>query len=184
MSLCKGFSQGGSNADIVIADAFLKNVTAGINWDLAYEAVLNDAENEPLDWSNQGRGGLMSWKSLNYIPALDFDFLGFGTNSRSISRTLEYAYDDFCVATLAKNLGKPYETHQQRSENWQNIFREDQTSFIDGKDTGFTGFFQPKYLNGTWGFQDPILCSRIGGFCSLTSNAQETFESGIWENQL
>lgn len=44
MSFCKGFSQGGSNADIVIADAYIKNLTEGIDWETAYEAVLSDAE--------------------------------------------------------------------------------------------------------------------------------------------
>jgi len=188
MSLCKGFTQGGSNADIVIADAFVKNLTGPvpINWTHAYEAVVNDAENEPLDWSNEGRGGLMSWKALNYIPALDYDYLGFGTNSRSISRTLEYSYNDFCVATLAKGLGKEddYRKYMARATNWKNLFKPDQTSYINGNDTGFTGFFQPRYLNGTWGFQDPILCSPLDGFCSLTSNPQETFEDSIWEYQL
>lgn len=44
MTFCKGYSQGGSNADIVIADAFVKNLTAGIDWDTAYKAVVSDAE--------------------------------------------------------------------------------------------------------------------------------------------
>lgn len=188
MSLCKGFTQGGSNADNVIADAYVKNLTGPvpIDWALAYEAVVNDAENEPLDWSNEGRGGLMSWKALNYIPALDFDYLGFGTNSRSISRTLEYSYNDFCIAEMAKCLGNSdgYEKYSARATNWKNLFKPDQTSSINGVDTGFTGFFQPKYLNGTWGFQDPILCSPLDQFCSLTTNPQETFEDSIWEYQL
>jgi len=185
MSLCKGFTQGGSNADIVLVDAFVKNVT-GVDYQLAYEAVVNDAENEPLDWSNEGRGGLTSWKALGYIPYLDYDYLGFGTNSRSISRTLEYSYDDFCIATLAKALGKEndYLKYISRASNWKKLFKEDQKSYINGNDTGFVGFLQPKYLNGTWGEQDPILCSPLDGFCSLTSNPQETFEDSIWEYQL
>jgi putative alpha-1,2-mannosidase len=47
MTFCKGYSQGGSNADIVIADAFVKNLTAGIDWDTAYKAVVSDAEGTP-----------------------------------------------------------------------------------------------------------------------------------------
>lgn len=182
MSLCKGWTQGGSNADVVIADAYVKNLT-GIDWELAYNAMVNDAENEPLEWSYEGRGGLQSWKRLNYVPYLDFDYLGFGTNSRSISRTLEYAYNDYSLSIVAKGIGKQDHTkYLSRAGNWQNLFKEDQTSFLgNGTDTGFTGFFQPKYLNGTWGFQDPIACSPLATFCSLTSNPSETFESSIWE---
>ncbi|XRM40408.1 hypothetical protein ABZX51_003730 [Aspergillus tubingensis] len=188
MSLCKGWTQGGSNADVVLADAFVKNLT-DIDWDLAYEAMVNDAENEPLEWSYQGRGGLQSWKTLNYIPYHDFDYLGFGTNSRSISRTLEYAYNDFCVATVARGLNKTddYLKYLARSTNWKNLFKPDQRSFFpNGTDTGFVGFFQPKYRNGTWAHQDPMDCSPLATgptWCSLTSNPSETFESSIWEYQ-
>ncbi|KAJ9200810.1 CAZyme family GH92 [Paecilomyces variotii] len=182
MSLCKGWTQGGSNADVLLADAYIKNLT-GINWKLAYKAMVNDAENEPLEWSYEGRGGLMSWKRLNYIPYLDFDYLGFGTNSRSISRTLEYSYNDFSLSTVGKGIGKEYTKYLSRASNWKNLFKADQESFINGTDTGFTGFFQPKFLNGTWGYQDPIACSPLTDFCSLTSNPSETFESSIWEYQ-
>jgi putative alpha-1,2-mannosidase len=44
MSFCKGSTQGGSNADVVIGDAFLKHITEGIDWSTAYEAVISDAE--------------------------------------------------------------------------------------------------------------------------------------------
>lgn len=182
MSLCKGWTQGGSNADVVLADAYVKNLT-GIDWELAYKGMINDAENEPLEWSYEGRGGLQSWKRLNYIPYLDFDYIGFGTNSRSISRTVEYAYNDYAVATVGKGLGKEdYTTYFSRSGNWKNLYKSDQKSALaNGTDTGFTGFFQPKYLNGTWGYQDPIACSPLVDFCSLTSNPSETFESSVWE---
>ncbi|KAI6086437.1 glycoside hydrolase family 92 protein [Hypoxylon rubiginosum] len=180
MSLSNGWTQDGSNADVVIADAYIKNLT-GIDWQLALEAVIQDAEVEPLEWAFHGRGGLKSWKDLSYIPYLDFDPAGFGTNSRSISRTLEYAYNDFCLATLAQGLGRDdlYNTYVQRSANWQNLWKSDQDSLINGNDTGFLGFFQPKYQNGTWGFQDPIACSVLADFCSLTSNPSETFEASL-----
>ncbi|USP76580.1 glycoside hydrolase family 92 protein [Curvularia clavata] len=182
MSTCQGWTQGGSNADNVLVDAYIKNVTTGIDWNLAYEAILNDAENEPFEWSYQGRGGLTSWKRLNYIPALDFDPIGFGTNSRSISRTLEYAYNDYNLAVLAHSLGKDTAAkYFARASNWENLYKADQTSSINGSDTGFVGFFQPRYLNGTFGFQDPIACSPLTDFCSLTSNPSETFESSVWE---
>lgn len=182
MSLCKGWTQGGSNADVVLTDAYVKNLT-GVDWDLAYKAMVNDAENEPLEWSYEGRGGLQSWKRLNYVPYLDFDYLGFGTNSRSISRTVEYAYNDYGIGIVGKGLDKEENAkYFSRANNWKNLFKADQTSFLEnGTNTGFTGFFQPKYLNGTWGFQDPIACSALASWCSLTSNPSETFESSIWE---
>lgn len=64
--------------------------------------MVSDAEDEPLNWSVEGRGGLNSWKNLHYIPTDDFDPYGFGPFTRSISRTVEYAYDDFCIAEMAK----------------------------------------------------------------------------------
>ncbi|KAM4063088.1 glycosyl hydrolase family 92 protein [Hirsutella rhossiliensis] len=186
MSMCQGWTQGGSNADILLVDAYVKNISASspIDWALALEAVMVDAEREPLEWSHHGRGGLRSWRELGYIPYLDFDPVGFGTDSRSISRTLEYSYNDFCLATLAAGLGQPEAVrhkYMERSMNWRNLWKEDQTSVIRGKDSGFRGFFQPRYMNGTWGFQDPIACSALAGFCSLTTNPSETFEASIWQ---
>ncbi|EGX92636.1 glycosyl hydrolase, family 92 protein [Cordyceps militaris CM01] len=187
MSLCRGWTQGGSNADVVLADAFHKNLSSSsggtIDWDLALRAVLADAEDEPLEWSVHGRGGLRSWKALGYIPYLDYDPYGFGTNSRSVSRTLEYAYDDYCVATLAGGLGRRdlEDKYLRRSTNWVRLWKADQRSSINGSDTGFAGFFQPRYANGTWGYQDPIACSALAGFCSLTTNPSETFEASIWQ---
>ncbi|KAM3449137.1 hypothetical protein MY3296_007175 [Beauveria thailandica] len=183
MSLCSGWTQGGSNADVVLADAFHKNLSTSIDWDVALRAVLADAEDEPLEWSVHGRGGLRSWKALNYIPYLDYDPLGFGTNSRSVSRTLEYAYNDYCIATMAGGMGKGEleKKYSRRSMNWLNLWKEDQISVINGTDTGFRGFFQPKYQNGTWGYQDPIACSALASFCSLTTNPSETFEASIWQ---
>lgn len=181
--MCKGWTQGGSNADVVLVDAYVKNLSNTIDWELALEAIVTDAEKEPLEWSYHGRGGLQSWRKYNYIPYLDFDPVGFGTNSRSVSRTLEYSYCDYCLGALAGGLGKGdmQKKYMKRSMNWQNLWKKDQTSVINGKDTGFKGFFQPKYMNGTWGFQDPIACSALASFCSLTTNPSETFEASIWQ---
>tara|TARA_R110002060_G_scaffold50936_2_gene61849 strand:- start:277 stop:654 length:378 start_codon:yes stop_codon:yes gene_type:complete len=105
MSLCKGYTQGGSNADNVLADAYLKGISDDIDWQIGYEAVVKDAEVEPYDWCCEGRGGLDSWKSLGYVPVQDFDYKGFGTMTRSLSRTLEYSYNDFVITKIAAGLG-------------------------------------------------------------------------------
>jgi len=50
MSLCKGFTQGGSNADIVLVDSYLKNITENVDWDTGYEAVVSDAEGSLMNF--------------------------------------------------------------------------------------------------------------------------------------
>ncbi|KAI1813662.1 family 92 glycosyl hydrolase [Poronia punctata] len=187
MTFSKGYTQGGSNADVILVDGYLKGLTTGIDWDTGYEAVVKDAEIEPFDWCCHGRGGIDSWKTLGYIPVQDFDYKGFGTMTRSISRTLEYSYNDFTIAQMAGAMNKTSDAakYLDSSDNWRNLYKENQTSKLyDGTDTGFVGFFQPKYLNGTWGSQDPLQCSNIdntGSVCSLQNTGGETFESSIWE---
>lgn len=183
MSLCKGYTQGGSNADVVMADAFLKKV-AGVDWDTAYEAVVKDAEVEPANWDVEGRGGLRSWKKLGYIPEDNYDPDGTGTETRSISRTVEYAYNDFCIAEMAGAMGhkEDYKKYIERSSNWKNLFKKDQTSSLNGENTGFTGFLEPRYMNGTWAYQDPIFCSPLLNFtsCYLNPDGHETYEGSSW----
>ncbi|KAF2433552.1 glycoside hydrolase family 92 protein [Tothia fuscella] len=188
MSLNKGYTQGGSNADIILADAYQKGLTEGIDWNRGYDAVVKDAEVEPFDWCCNGRGGLDSWKALGYIPVQDFDYKGFGTMTRSISRTLEYSYNDFVIAQMALAMDKQADAEKYiaRSSSWLNLFKDDTPSFINKTiNTGFVGFFQPRYLNRTWGYQDPLKCSQIDdnptSVCSLQNTAAETFESSIWE---
>lgn len=62
------------------------------------------------------------------------------------------------------------------------MYREDQNSTINGTETGFSGFLQPKFLNGTWGFQDPIFCSPLLNFtsCYLNPDGHETYEGSAW----
>ncbi|KAN0111029.1 glycoside hydrolase family 92 protein [Hyaloscypha variabilis] len=189
MSLCKGFTQGGSNADVVLADAYLKNITEGVNWTTAYEAVLKNAEVQPLDWTTQGRGGLASWKSLGYIPINDYDPFGGALRTRSISRTVEYAYNDFCLSLLSPFSPTPSTTHSlyhSRSTNWQNLFLPTQTSptlpSTSPSNSNFTGFLQPRFANGTFAFQDPVYCSPVLGFedCGLDAGGGEMYEGSVF----
>jgi len=54
MSLCKGYTQGGSNADNVLVDGYVKGLYENIDWTAGYAALIQDAEVEPFDWSNEG----------------------------------------------------------------------------------------------------------------------------------
>jgi putative alpha-1,2-mannosidase len=107
-----------------------------------------------------------------------------GLETRSISRTVEYAYNDFTIATLARALGHLDDANKYlgRSENWKNMFNPAQTSIINGTDTGFVGFLQPRFLNGTFGVQDPIYCSPLLNFtaCYLNDGGGETYEGPVW----
>lgn len=99
---------------------------------------------------------------------------------------MEYSYNDFCIAQMAGEMGKSsdYDKYIESSSNWKNLYKADQTSvWWNGTDTGFVGFFEPRFLNKTWGYQNPLNCSFFDDYssCSLTNNGQETFESSIWE---
>ncbi|KAI5289384.1 hypothetical protein KEM54_003956, partial [Ascosphaera aggregata] len=155
-----------------------------VDWDTAYEAIVKDAEVEPSNWDVEGRGGIESWKNLGYIPTDDYDPYGTGLITRSISRTVEYAYNDFVISEMAKKRGRldDYSKYVKRSQNWKNMYKIDQTSVVNGKQTNFTGFLQPRFANGTWGYQDPAHCSPLLDFdqCYLNAGGGETYEGSPW----
>ncbi|KAL1835263.1 hypothetical protein VTK73DRAFT_5904 [Phialemonium thermophilum] len=189
MSFCRGYTQGGSNADVVIADAFVKNLTQGIDWETAYEAVVSDAEEEPQNWALEGRGNLVSWHKLGYIPWNDVDYNGTGPASRTISRSVEYAYDDFCIGTLAAGLGRPAEEvarYRRRGGNWRNLWNAEQRDLYRDADgdvvqSGFRGFLMPRLLNGTWRYQNTRTCSPVWDMhgCYFDT-AHDTYEGSPW----
>lgn len=175
MSFCKGYTQGGSNADVIIVDSYLKKLT-GIDWTQAYAAIVKDAEVQPDNWNLEGRGGLRSWKTKGYIPFADDDEGGLRT--RSISRTVEYAYNDFCIAEMANATGRAedFTKYAERASNWMNIYDPDHESM------GFKGFPQPRLTNGSFGFQNATLCSLLNNFhgCYLDRGGHETYEGSPW----
>ncbi|KAM0816939.1 putative Secreted glycosidase [Seiridium cardinale] len=188
MSFSQGYTQGGSNADVVLADAFAKNLTDGIDWNLAYEAVLKDAEIEPRDWTSVGRGNTEAWKEYGYIPHDDIDRNGTGPMSRSISRTVEYAYDDFSIALMARGLGHTTdeEKYLERSRNWKNLYNPEQVDRYVQKDgtvvdSPFQGFLQPRLTNGSFIRQNTRLCSPIyeQHVCYFDTR-YDTYEGNPW----
>ncbi|MBR5084411.1 MAG: glycoside hydrolase family 92 protein, partial [Prevotella sp.] len=93
---CNGRTQGGSNAEVVIADAYVKHLE-GIDYELALEAMLKDATMPPGgNEEKEGRGGLQEYNTLGYIP--------YGI-PRAGNRTVEYAFNDYCIAQVAQGLG-------------------------------------------------------------------------------
>ena len=132
-----GRTQGGSNAEIVIADAFVKGLK-GIDYELALEAMLKDATVPPGgNEEAEGRGGLIPYLELGYIPhGID----------RAGNRTVEYSYCDYAIALVAKGLGKEdlYQRYLKQSENWKNLWRSDY------EHEGAKGFIMPRDKEGNW----------------------------------
>lgn len=122
----------GYHAVPVIVDAFLKGIE-GFDLEKAYTAVRNSAE--------QDQFGLEYYKEYGYIPA--------EMEGEAVSKTLEYAYDDWCIAMMAKKLGKEddYSYFLQRAQYYKNLF-DPQTRFLRGKRNGmFTEPFDPAEVN-------------------------------------
>jgi predicted alpha-1,2-mannosidase len=132
-----GRMQGGSNAEFMLTDAYVKGLP-GIDWQEAYKAEVQDAEATPPDPEKEGRGGIKDWLKLGYVSVEGFD--------KPASTSVEYAANDFEVAVLAKGLGKTadYEKYLKRSGNWKNLW---DASMSEG---GFTGFIRSRHEDGSW----------------------------------
>lgn len=150
-----GATQGGSNADNVLADAYVKGVRGAINWEDGFQAMRTDAEvvppnnhdpRAPDSSTKEGRGALPDWLEYEYITP---------NFSRAVSRAVEYSVNDFSLSEVAKGLGKQAdaEKYLNRSRNWRNHWNPEQTSL------GFAGFVVPKYANGSFDYPyDPLQC--------------------------
>jgi predicted alpha-1,2-mannosidase len=124
-----GPGQGGSNGDVVIADAIVKGL-GGFDEKLGLEAMLKDGEVQSDDPLNHGRE-LKDYSSLGYMSL---------SHDRSASRTLEYAFDDYAIASAAAKLGRPdvARRYAARSLNWRNLW--------DSK----LGCVRPRYADRRW----------------------------------
>jgi predicted alpha-1,2-mannosidase len=134
----------GYHAVPVIVDAYLKGVT-GFEPMRAYNAVRTTAMNPNYD-------NVATYARLGWVP--------FDKENESVSKTLEYAYDDFCVAQMAKGLGKmaDYEYFMKRAGAYRNLF--DKTC----------GLMRGKDSEGKWRTSfDPHLYVQGGDFTEGTS---------------
>ena len=173
-----GRVQGGSNADNILADAYVKNLsTSTINYTAAYMAALTDAEvtppnnmdlEDPTSSTKEGRGALPDWLDYGFITP---------NFSRAISKTVEYSLNDFAVFQLARGLSSVPSDAQKylnRSAGWQRIWSANTTSL------NYTGFLAPTYSNGTLepnlpnGSYTPLSC----GECEWDAIAYEALP---WE---
>ncbi|KAF8331884.1 alpha-1,2-mannosidase, putative subfamily [Cantharellus anzutake] len=176
MSLDKGYTQGGSNADSVLSDSYTKGITEGIDWSDGLAAMIKDATVTPPNWAFEGRGGIERRAQLGYVP-LDDDTPN-GLMGRSASRTLEYAFNDFGIAITADGLGKADITshYLNASGDWQHLWNP------TTQNSGYSGFIQPRWSDGSWHNVDPRYCSpQLKPHGCYLGDAVEFYEASSWE---
>ncbi len=134
----------------VIVDAFVKgNLGNDFNYEALLDACVNTASYKPYD-------GLDYYMQLGYVPE--------DKNSSSVSKTLEYAYDDWCIAQFAKALDNKdiYNKFISRSQNFTEVYDSS------------IGFMRPKLSDGSWK-QD---------FNTLSTHGQGFIEGNAWNYSL
>lgn len=162
---CNGRTQGGSNCDMVVADAYVKGLT-GIDYQLAYKAMIKNAEVPPGgNEQKEGRGAIQDYNKLGYITM---------KYERAGTRVVEYSANDFAIATVAKGLGKEadYLKYKSRANNWQNLWR-------DTISEGARGFIWPKDENGK--FID-TLNQLVWGWPKYINQKFDLLTAGSWKD--
>lgn len=105
----------GNNSASVIADAYIKGVTQN-DAEAMYMGLLHGANNIHPKVSSSGRLGYKEYNELGYVPT---------DINQSAARTLEYAYNDWCIYRMGKKLGRPaseIELYKKRSQNYRNLY--------------------------------------------------------------
>ena len=108
-----------------------------------------------------GNRNLQTYMDLGYVP----------TNEGPVSNTLEYAYDDWCVAQMAKSLGKmdDYKYFMQRAQNYRNVFDP------------ATKYIRPKYAGGPWLEEFSMVKGAGDSGHSFGFGSKDYVESNAWQ---
>jgi predicted alpha-1,2-mannosidase len=189
----------GDHAVAVITDAYAKGIR---DFDVqeAYRLMRKNATELPssreLYRDGRGRRALDSYLKYGYVPLEDPVAEAFHQNEK-VSRTLEYAYDDFVVGEMAQALGKTEEAKlfHQRAQNYRNVI-DRQTGFARGRhaDGSWDAPFDPakKYTYITEGIpyqytffvlQDvPGLIDWVGGKDAFVSKLDSLFAHGYYNH--
>lgn len=184
----------GDHCIAAIADAYVKGIR---NFDIgsAYSYMLKNATQSPDTYeeyaSGKGRRALESYAKYGYIPAEDMVSEAYHKQEQ-VSRTLEYAYDDFALSQVARRLGKDadYQLLRERSNNWRNVF-DPKTGYVNMRDsegrfaTGGNPFELAKFITEgapchyTWYVPHDIpgLIEAMGGRDVFNSRLDTLFSS-------
>lgn len=127
LSSCETNCMIGYHSVPVITEAFMKGVS-GFDAQKALEAMKHSAM--------ENRNGLKSYKENGYIK--------MNSEHENVSRTLEYAYDDWCIAMFAKKLGRTddYNYFIKRAQNYKNLY-DPQSGFMRPRQENFKPNFDP-----------------------------------------
>jgi predicted alpha-1,2-mannosidase len=200
-----GTIQGGSNADVVVAEAIIKGLK-GFDYELAYKALVNDVKNESTNPGSAGRY-VRVFNKYGYLPTQNLN--GPNNPPCGTSRSIEYSYDDFCISLAAEKLGKTddYNYYLQRSASifktlfhdslrlfwakdsdgkWLPDFSTKTNSFsLNGKWQGWMGpFYEGSPLSYSCAAQQDIarIIKAHGGNEAFTSFLDCIFDAGEYES--
>lgn len=173
----------GNNSASIVADAYIKGIR-GYDIETLWQAVKHGTKAVHPQVASTGRLGHEYYNKLGYVPC------DVGINE-SAARTLEYAYDDWCIAQLGKVLGKPkkeWTEFERRSENYRNLFSKE-FNLMRGRKKN--GEWQKPYNPLKWGdvftegngwhytwsvFHNPqALISLMGGNKAFTAMLDSVF---------
>ena len=158
----------------VLADAMAKGIT-GFDYTKAFEAAKHSAMLDHL--------GLEAYKKQGFISMDD--------EHESVSKTLEYAYDDWCIAQMALIVNKQedYDYFMKRSQSWKNVFNRKLGFMRPKKNGGWDNPFDPREINNnftegnSWQYsffvpQDiPGMIEAYGGSAKFETKLDEMFNS-------
>ena len=133
----------GNNSASVVADAVMKGINAE-ELQTLYDCIVYGTEHVHPHAKSSGRLGHEYYNDLGYIP------YNVGINE-NVARTLEYAYDDWCILQMAKKMGRPQEELDKwakRANNWKNVF-DPSHNLMRG--LNLDGSFQEPFSPYKWG---------------------------------
>ena len=129
----------GNNSASVLVDAYVKGIKVD-DLETLYKGLIHGTENVHPTVSSTGRLGHEYYNKLGYVP---YDV----KINENAARTLEYAYNDWCIYQIAKDLGRPQkelDLYARRAMNYKNLF-DKETKLMRGKnkDGNFMAPFSP-----------------------------------------
>jgi predicted alpha-1,2-mannosidase len=186
----------GDHVSTMISDAYAKGIT-DFDKETAYKYMRQNAFETPLpaDYKDgKGRRALESYLKYGYIPLEDSVWDAFHRYEQ-VSRTLEYAFDDYALASFAGALGKTEDSKilLKRSENWRNVF-DSQTGYVRGRYSDghwiepFDPYSKTRYIcegtpvQYTWYVPQniPGLIEAMGGKETFITRLNEFFDKGFY----